>query len=210
MKKLLLLLLLNSSIALSVDKNIIAPTGAINLNPYTTMSVKTYATGWQERLKLLNDGKFGIGKTPTQSLDVSGNINMSTGGSYKINGTDVLSSTTLGSGAGVQIGAYLSSGPGGHSCLGGSGSSSANAAGFAGVANTGSGGSGGGTSSVGGLNFTGTSGGAGGCIDVIISSPGSSYSYAVGAGGTAGANGTSGLNGSAGGSGLIIIEEHYI
>lgn len=61
--------------------------------------MQTYNTGaWQDRITLLNDGKVGIGKTPTQSLDVSGNINMTTGGTYKINGTDVLSSSTLGSG----------------------------------------------------------------------------------------------------------------
>jgi hypothetical protein len=49
----------------------------------------------------------------------------------------------------------------------------------------------------------------GGYIDAIITSPASSYSYQVGAGGTSGTAGTSGYVGGAGGSGIIIVEEYY-
>ena len=70
------------------------------------------------------------------------------------------------------------------------------------IANTGSGG--------GGCYYSGRSGGGGGgagaYIDVIITSPSATYSYAVGA---YGAGGTGTYPGSKGGSGLIIVEEHY-
>jgi hypothetical protein len=46
-----------------------------------------------------NLGNVGIGKSnPSYILDISGNTNLTSGYSYKINGSDVLSSTTLGSG----------------------------------------------------------------------------------------------------------------
>jgi hypothetical protein len=72
-------------------------------------------------------------------------------------------------------------------------------------------------SGAGGTGFTANSsviggsggGGAGEYVETIIASPSSSYSYAVGAGGTAGAAGTSGGAGGVGGSGLIIVEEYY-
>ncbi len=45
------------------------------------------------------NSRIGIGTTtPTQKLDVVGNVNVSSGSTYKINGTDVLSGNTLGSG----------------------------------------------------------------------------------------------------------------
>lgn len=75
------------------------------------------------------------------------------------------------------------------------------------VANSGSGGGGGGNQTTSG--YIGAGGTAGGYVDAIISSPSATYSYAIGAGGTAGAAGTSGGAGGAGGSGYIIIEEHY-
>ncbi len=52
----------------------------------------------------------------------------------------------------------------------------------------------------------GGGGGNGEYVELIINSPGSSYSYAVGAGG---AGGTASNNGGAGGSGIIIIDGFY-
>jgi hypothetical protein len=48
------------------------------------------------------------------------------------------------------------------------------------------------------------SGGAGGYVEKLITSPAATYSYAVGAGGAAA------TGGQAGGSGVIIIDEHYV
>jgi hypothetical protein len=116
-----------------------------------------------------------------------------------------------GGGGASPTGTYPPGGAGGVSPFGGAGAAGVvdttttyeNA-----VPNTGSGGGGGGgtvTSAARG----GGGGGAGGFIDVIISSPLSSYAYTVGAGGTAGPAGSSGQIGGTGGSGIIIIQEHY-
>lgn len=76
-------------------------------------------------------------------------------------------------------------------------------------ANTGGGGGGG---SANGANTaqSGGGGGAGAYIEAIIHNPSSTYSYAVGAAGTA-ANGSlsNGGIGGAGASGMIIVEEYY-
>ncbi len=75
------------------------------------------------------------------------------------------------------------------------------------VANTGGGGAGGATN---GTNLApGAGGGAGGFLDLVISAPAASYSYAVGAAGTAGTLGTSGAAGTAGAAGQIYITEYY-
>ncbi len=107
-------------------------------------------------------------------------------------------------------------GTGGNSAFGGGGGggvyagTSGPGAGLSGAANTGGGG-GGGTgldSSTGDSN--GAGGGAGGFFDAIISSPATTYLYAVGTSGTAGAHGTAGdSDGGAGGSGLIEVTEFY-
>lgn len=81
-------------------------------------------------------------------------------------------------------------------------------AGYSAIANSGSGG--GGAAPGNGANITGGGGGgAGGYINAIISTPSSTYAYAVGAAGTPGAAGTSGIIGGAGGSGYIIVTEYY-
>lgn len=106
-------------------------------------------------------------------------------------------------------------GAGGASALGGNGGAggffnigATGTAGTSGKTNTGGGGGGGGGQT--GLNIAGgTGGGAGGYVECIISSPATSYSYAVGSGGTNGSAGTSGSDGGAGGSGVIVVEEYY-
>ena len=55
----------------------------------------------------------------------------------------------------------------------------------------------------------GGTGGSAGYVEAIISTPGSSYSYTVGAGGTGGTAGTSGGAGVAGGSGAIYITAYF-
>lgn len=104
------------------------------------------------------------------------------------------SATTLGS-----VG-----GNGGSSALGGAGGgNTGNAAGYNATANTGSGGGGGGGN---GNNEAGAGGGASAYVNCVITSPSSTYSYSVGAGG---AGGTSGNTGGNGGSGLIVVTEFY-
>lgn len=101
------------------------------------------------------------------------------------------------------------SGAGGRSVFGGEGGpATGNTAGGTAVTNSGSGGSGGGYDSASSA-CGGYGGGAGGYVDAIITSPASTYYYAVG---TAGSNGSAGTSGGAGGSGaagIIIVEEHY-
>jgi hypothetical protein len=101
-------------------------------------------------------------------------------------------------GGGMNAGAC-----GGSSAFGGAGGGAVNPT--AGQPNTGGGGGGGG----GGNIFNGSGGGAGGYVDAIINSPASTYSYAVGVGGTGETQGGSGNNGANGGSGGIWITEHY-
>lgn len=79
--------------------------------------------------------------------------------------------------------------------------------GYSAITNSGSGGGGGGSGSA---NYSGSGGGGGGFVDAIISSPSSSYSYAVGSAGAAGTAGTgTAATGGSGGSGVIIVEEYY-
>ena len=104
-----------------------------------------------------------------------------------------------------------SGGQGGASAFGGNGgggSAGTTGVGQAGQPNTGGGGGG---AYVGQLNSgaTGSGGGAGGYLEAIIASPAASYSYSVGAAGTAQLAGTSGFAGGDGGSGVIIIEEYF-
>jgi hypothetical protein len=116
-------------------------------------------------------------------------------------GTGIFTSTNF-----ISIGGF-GGGKGGGNAIG-----SANA-GVAGAANTGGGGSGGGIgsssqSTLASFSFAG-GGGEGEEVEFIINSPSSSYTYTVGAGGTAGSAGTSGFAGGAGGSGYIIVDEIY-
>jgi hypothetical protein len=78
-------------------------------------------------------------------------------------------------------------------------------AGTSGGANTGAGGSGASPSS----GSVGAGGGAGEYVEIIITSPAATYTYTIGAGGSAGSSGASGSAGGAGGTGLIIVAEYY-
>lgn len=70
------------------------------------------------------------------------------------------------------------------------------------------GGGGGGTN--GGVGSkAGGGGSAGGYVDAIITSPSSTYAYAVGAGGSGGAGLNGAFAGGAGGSGFIEVTEYY-
>ena len=98
---------------------------------------------------------------------------------------------------------------GGNSSLGGAGSGGYAGTGSAASTNSGGGGGGGGETAASGA-LTGAGGGAGATCHVIINSPASTYTYAVGAGGAGSASpGTGGSNGGAGAAGQIIVYEHY-
>lgn len=110
----------------------------------------------------------------------------------------------------ATIGFNSDGGVGGSTPLGGGAVGSDATAGRSGRSGTGEGGAGGGTGSGAANEITGSGGGAGCYMETIIPNPASTYSYAVGGGGTAGTgNGTGGTNGGAGGSGLIVVEEYY-
>jgi hypothetical protein len=86
--------------------------------------------------------------------------------------------------------------------------------GFSGVANSGGGGGGGSPSLTASFATMYTiqaagGGGEGEYVELLINSPSATYTYTVGAGGTAGGAGTAGNAGGAGGSGYVIVDEYY-
>jgi len=99
-------------------------------------------------------------------------------------------------------------GHGGASILGfgGAGGQGAGGSGSSAATNSGGGGGGSGGKTEWGA-YSASGGGGGEYVEIYITSPSSTYSYAVGAGG-AGGDGAS-ADGGAGGSGIIIVEEHY-
>lgn len=140
-------------------------------------------------------GTASLGSGPTGTVLIGG----SGGGSALSSAGITLVELVGSSGAGSPFGGE-----------GGGGASST--AGLAGSANSGSGGGGGGIgSSTSTPNSNGGGGGAGGYVDAIITSPSSTYAYAVGTGGIAGTagGGTGSAAGGAGGSGYIIVDEYY-
>lgn len=155
-------------------------------------------------------GSNGGNTTFGASLTAGGGVGAGAGANYVSGsgGTNTATGTILinvaggnGSGAGGVV--AESGGTGGSSSLGGGGGGgSYNAAGLNSAANTGGGGGGGGATAGG----AGGGGGAGGTVVALISSPSSTYAYAVGAGGAGSATGTPGGNG---GSGYILVEEFY-
>jgi hypothetical protein len=100
-------------------------------------------------------------------------------------------------------------GSGGTSVLGGGGAPGSNGSGAFGNAGNAFGGGG---SGIGGdsTTYASVGGAGGGYCEKLINSPSATYSYAVGAGGTAGAAGTGGSTAGAGGAGGIIITEYYV
>jgi hypothetical protein len=104
------------------------------------------------------------------------------------------------SGAGVQ---NAGGGTGAYTPFGGGGWGGVNNPGGGGIPNTGGGG--GGASGAVGV-FPSGGGGAGAYFENYITGPATSYSYAVGVGGTAGTAGTSGFAGATGGSGVLVVE----
>lgn len=107
-------------------------------------------------------------------------------------------------------GAYFG-GPGGGAGGGAGGARATNTSGGDGVANSGGGGGGGGVAVA---NFADTAGwylgvGGGEGETAVFWLASGSYTYTVGAGGTAGGAGTSGFAGGAGGTGVIFVEEFH-
>jgi hypothetical protein len=102
---------------------------------------------------------------------------------------------------------YSTGGVGSSSFLGGGGRTSLYSAGAAATANTGSGGQGGGSGAV--ATVVAQGGGAGGYVEALINGPGPSYTYVVGAAGTAGVAGTNGYAGGTGAAGFIEVIEYY-
>ena len=140
--------------------------------------------------------------------------NAGTGGAYTVNSPalGVGFGGTAGSGqsSNTSIG-YMVGGVGGCSPFGGAGAQTgANNTPSPATANTGSGGSGGVTKGT-PANYVGGGGGAGGYIQAIIPSPSATYSYAIGAAGTAGTTsaGANYTDGSAGAAGTIIVTAFF-
>lgn len=106
-------------------------------------------------------------------------------------------------------GQFSAGGTGGSSSHGGGGGSNQGGAGLAGGTNAGGGGGGGGTSNGGASANAGGGGGGGGTCHVIIGTPASTYTYAVGGTASGGTAGTGGAAGGIGAAGIIIVYEHY-
>jgi hypothetical protein len=124
------------------------------------------------------------------------------GGSINIPGGGGQSGTAADNSASAGVG-----GAGGNSAFGGGGRATYGA-GQAGATNSGGGGAGG--ASVGGTEAAGGGGGgAGGYVEDIITSPATTYAYAIGAVGAGKAALGNVFASAAGGAGIIIVEEFY-
>lgn len=135
-----------------------------------------------------------------------------TGGTATLAAGAVGTALSGGSGQGGPDGTATYGGAGGNGAAtpfgGAGGGGGITIAGQAAVTNTGSGGGAGGAPNAGSA-LGGAGGGAGGFLDVVIGAPLSTYTYAIGAGGTFGTAGSSGQVGGAGGSGYIEVTEYY-
>lgn len=147
-----------------------------------------------------------------------GSVNNAIGGSGGSGGTVSLGTGPIGigiaggsggGGAGTIATNGSPGGMGGSGAYGGGGGGGpSGGSGVDAAANSGGGGGGGGGNSV-AAGFSGPGGGSGGTVQAIITSPSSTYAYAVGAGGTAGGAGTNGRAGGNGGSGFLVVWEYY-
>lgn len=143
-----------------------------------------------------------------------GDNTMNSGGTASLGSGPVGTAVSGGSGQGTSTTvsgsyAYPAGGNGAASPFGGAGGGGApGVAGAAAAANSGSGGGGGGTN--GGVSSkSGGGGAAGGFVDAIITSPSSTYSYAVGAAGAGGSGLNGAFAGGNGGAGYIEVTEYY-
>ena len=132
------------------------------------------------------------------------------GGSASISGGAYGIALSGGGGAGVGN-VSEGSGTGGNNPFGGGGAgqaggSGSTSTGINGASNSGAGGGGAGGN---GTSFPGAGGGSGGYIDAIITSPSSTYAYAIGSAGSAGTAGSAGNAGGSGGNGSITVYEYY-
>lgn len=133
------------------------------------------------------------------------------GGTISGSGTCIVGIAGSDGGGGLFSVAAVNGAPGGGggvSTYGGAGAGLYAAAGSAAKANSGSGGGGGGTSAAASSN-TASGGGAGAYCYSIIGTPGSTYTYTVGTGGTGATAGTNGSAGGNGAAGRITVIEHY-
>ena len=196
---------------------------------YTTPTGATYLT-----VEMVGGGGGGGGSNTTGGSSAGGNGGNTTfgsslltsngGGGAGYSGTNPGGTTTVSSpadgigitgsaGASPGIGytssiIYASGGMGGCSPFGGAGQNQwATNPGQNAATNSGSGGGGGGGAAT--AAVPGGGGGSGGYVKAIITSPSASYSYSIGAGGTAGVAGTGGYAGGTGGSGLIIVTAYF-
>lgn len=127
------------------------------------------------------------------------------GGTGGVDGTGTLLVRMKGNGAGGNMGGNVYGPlPGAPGPWGGAGAAGPTSAGENAAANSGAGGGGAGTNSTAGLNPGG--GASGEYVEFLITSPASTYSYSIPAGGSGGGGGISGGNG---GSGVVIIQELY-
>lgn len=150
---------------------------------------------------------FGTSLLTANGGALSSNYSGGSGGTVTVNSpaiTLVALQGMGGTGGQTALVQTLAGSPGGSTPFAGAGVSGAVTS-FAAITNSGSGGAGGAATSA----NTGAGGAAGGYIEAFISSPSATYSYAVGAAGSAGAAGTSGAAGNDGSSGVIIVEEYY-
>lgn len=167
-----------------------------------------------------NNGGVGASTTFGSSLltgagGVGGTIGTGTaaGGTATVNAPAIGIPIAGANGQGAQFNTLSDGthgGQGGSTIFGGGGAGGAyGGAGSAAIANSGSGGGGGGGNSAVAGVYAGGGGGAGGCFDALISAPGTTFAYGIGASGAGGGAGTSGFAGGASGLGQLEITEFY-
>lgn len=138
-------------------------------------------------------GTGGSAGTTSAGTPAAGGV--PTGGDVNITG---------GAGGSANVNSNTYGGDGGDGFYGGGGGIIMGNAGRAGVSGGGASGAGSSATAV-----SGGGGGAGGYCFKLITSPLSTYAWAIGAAGTAGAAGTGGFVGAVGGAGLLIVRTYF-